>query len=82
MFVECVKNNGVPSRFILIADRGICNYMNLLHLLDAGNGYVVSKSFSGGLFAVLPFHFPSSCKFSSLKGLTFYLQAFSIRCLF
>ena len=32
------------SRFILIADRGICNYMNLLYLLDAGNGYIVSKS--------------------------------------
>lgn len=32
------------SRFILIADRGICNYMNLLHLLNAGNGYIVSKS--------------------------------------
>ena len=32
------------SRFILIADRGICNYMNLLHLLDARNGYIVSKS--------------------------------------
>ena len=32
------------SRFILIADWGICNYMNLLHLLDAGNGYIVSKS--------------------------------------
>lgn len=32
------------SRFIMIADRGICNYMNLLHLLDAGNGYIVSKS--------------------------------------
>ncbi len=32
------------SRFVLIADRGICNYMNLLHLLDAGNGYIVSKS--------------------------------------
>lgn len=32
------------SRFILIADRGICNYQNLLHLLDAGNGYLVSKS--------------------------------------
>ena len=31
------------SRFILIADRGICSYMNLLHLLDAGNGYIVSK---------------------------------------
>lgn len=32
------------SRFILIADRGICNYPNLLHVLDAGNGYIVSKS--------------------------------------
>lgn len=32
------------SRFIMIADRGICDYMNLLHLLDAGNGYIVSKS--------------------------------------
>lgn len=32
------------SRFILIADRGICNYVNLLHVLDAGNGYIVSKS--------------------------------------
>ena len=32
------------SRFILIADRGICNYMNLLHVLDAGNGYIISKS--------------------------------------
>lgn len=32
------------SRYILIADRGICNYMNLLHLLDTGNGYIVSKS--------------------------------------
>lgn len=32
------------SRFILIADRGICNYPNLLHVLDNGNGYIVSKS--------------------------------------
>lgn len=32
------------SRFILIADRGICNYQNLLHILNAGNGYIVSKS--------------------------------------
>lgn len=32
------------SRFILIADRGICNYMNLLHVTDAGNGYIISKS--------------------------------------
>jgi hypothetical protein len=32
------------SRFILIGDRGICQYRNLLHVLDAGNGYIVSKS--------------------------------------
>ena len=32
------------SRFILIADRGICNYQNLLHVSDAGNGYIVSRS--------------------------------------
>ena len=32
------------SRFILIADRGICSYANLIHILDAGNGYIVSKS--------------------------------------
>jgi len=32
------------SRFILIADRGICQYRNLLHVLDAGNGYIISKS--------------------------------------
>lgn len=32
------------SRFILVADRGICQYRNLLHVLDAGNGYIVSKS--------------------------------------
>jgi transposase len=32
------------SRFILIGDRGICVYSNLIHLLDLGNGYIVSKS--------------------------------------
>ena len=32
------------TRFIMIADRGICQYNNLLHILDAGNGYIVSKS--------------------------------------
>lgn len=32
------------SRFILVADRGICNCMNLLHVTDAGNGYIISKS--------------------------------------
>ena len=32
------------SRFIMIADRGMCNYPNVLHLLDSGHGYIVSKS--------------------------------------
>jgi transposase len=32
------------SRFILIADRGICQYRNLLAVIDGGNGYIVSKS--------------------------------------
>ena len=32
------------SRFIMIGDRGICVYPNLLHLLDTGNGYIVAKS--------------------------------------
>ena len=32
------------SRFIMIGDRGICMYPNLLHLLDLGHGYIVAKS--------------------------------------
>lgn len=32
------------NRFIFVGDRGMCNYINLLHLLHKGNGYVVSKS--------------------------------------
>ena len=32
------------SRFIMIADRGICQYNNLLYILDAGHGYIVSRS--------------------------------------
>lgn len=32
------------SRFLFVADRGICNYKNLLCVLERGNGYVVSKS--------------------------------------
>ena len=32
------------SRFIMIGDRGICTYPNLLYILDAGNGYIVAKS--------------------------------------
>lgn len=32
------------SRFILISDRGIFQYRNLLNLIQAGNGYIVAKS--------------------------------------
>lgn len=32
------------SRFILVADRGMCASPNLLHLLDRNNGYIISKS--------------------------------------
>lgn len=32
------------SRFILIADRGMYSGTNMCHVLDAGNGYIVSKS--------------------------------------
>ena len=33
------------SRFILIGDRGVCVYPNIVHILDNGNGYILSKSF-------------------------------------
>ncbi len=32
------------SRFIFVADRGMCASPNLFHLLDRNNGYVISKS--------------------------------------
>jgi len=32
------------SRFILVADRGICNYHNIFHITDNGNGYIMAKS--------------------------------------
>lgn len=32
------------KRFIFVGDRGMCNYLNLLHLLHKGNGYIISKS--------------------------------------
>lgn len=32
------------SRFILISDRGIFQYRNLLNVLQSGNGYIVAKS--------------------------------------
>ena len=37
-------DNAEFSRFILIADRGICNYQNILHIKDNGNGYIMAKS--------------------------------------
>jgi len=44
---DCLKKNIDDiefTRFILIGDRGICMYPNLLRLLDAGHGYIVAKS--------------------------------------
>lgn len=32
------------GRFIFVGDRGMCSYTNLAHILQLGNGYVVSKS--------------------------------------
>lgn len=32
------------SRFIMVADRGMCNYQNITHLLDQNNGYIIAKS--------------------------------------
>ena len=32
------------SRFILIGDRGMCTYRNILSLLDQNNGYIIAKS--------------------------------------
>jgi transposase len=31
-------------RFVMVGDRGICTYQNLLRLLDAGNGFIAAKS--------------------------------------
>jgi len=48
---SALKNNidGADySRFIMIGDRGICVYPNLLHLIDTGNGYIVAKSLLKG----------------------------------
>ena len=38
-----VDNMGL-QRFILIADRGMYNGTNMCHVIDQGNGYIVSKS--------------------------------------
>lgn len=32
------------SRLVLVADRGICNEENIAHIVEAGNGYIISKS--------------------------------------
>ena len=32
------------ARFIMIGDRGMCNYQNILHLLNQNNGYIIAKS--------------------------------------
>jgi len=32
------------SRFILVADRGVCNYQNIGHITSNGNGYIMAKS--------------------------------------
>ena len=32
------------SRFILVSDRGIFNYSNILHIKSNGNGYIMAKS--------------------------------------
>jgi len=37
-------DNAELSRFILVADRGVCNYPNILHIKDNGNGYIMAKS--------------------------------------
>ncbi len=34
----------INSRFIFIADRGICNYITICHLLERNKGYIMSKS--------------------------------------
>jgi len=32
------------ARFIMITDRGMCNYQNILHLLKQNHGYIMAKS--------------------------------------
>ncbi|WP_295085853.1 IS1634 family transposase [Ruminococcus sp.] len=34
----------INSRFLFVADRGICNYITICHLLDRSKGYIMSKS--------------------------------------
>jgi len=37
-------DNAEFLRYILIADRGVCNYPNILHITENGNGYIMAKS--------------------------------------
>ncbi len=37
-------DNVINSKYILVGDRGICNYNNISHLLGLGKGYILSKS--------------------------------------
>ena len=37
-------DNVVDSRYIFIADRGICNYVTICHLIDRNKAYIMNKS--------------------------------------
>lgn len=37
-------NNVINSRYIFIADRGVCNFDNALHLTSLNKGYIMSRS--------------------------------------
>ena len=43
-YEHTVQKLGFHSRFIFIADRGICTGPIMCELLDEGNGYIISKS--------------------------------------
>lgn len=43
-YEETVSKMGFDSKFIFIADQGICNGPIMCSLLDDGNGYIISKS--------------------------------------
>ena len=32
------------TRFLMVADRGMCTYQNIFHLLDRNHGYIIAKS--------------------------------------
>ena len=43
-YEETISKMGFDSRFIFIADKGICTGPIMCSLLDDGNGYIISKS--------------------------------------